>query len=193
MTAVRVPLSDVVATAKLRGRNSRAPNLTLENDALHRLARAVTKDPLNLIEDILSVAVRVCDADSAGLSVYDRDKPGHFRLLRVTGRMSKLSGTSVPIENSIGGFTLSTGETQLLTYPERHFLQGVDVSPSLVELLIVPVAAESAAFGALWIVSHGNEKFFDLEDVRVMNSLAAFAALAARSAGVPAHPFRAAR
>lgn len=188
MTVVPVPLSDVVTTAKLRGRNSRAPNLTLENESLHRLARAATKEPLALVEDILGVAMRVCDADSAGLSVCDRDNPDHFRLLRVTGRLAKLTGLSVPMKNSVGGFTVESRETQLFSYPERHFLQGVEVTPPVVEALVVPVTAEAETYGALWIVSHGQDKFFDMEDVRLMNSLSAFAALAARTAGIPCHP-----
>ena len=63
-------LHDVLITSKLMSRRRR-PNAEAENAALRTLARVMAEKPNELLDVLLKVALDLCEAGTAGLSVLD--------------------------------------------------------------------------------------------------------------------------
>ena len=65
-----------------------------------------------------------------------------------------------------------------MSHLDRHFRYFADVSPRIVEALLVPFHVGGKAVGTVWVISHEETRQFDAEDVRVLKILAEFAAAA---------------
>jgi signal transduction histidine kinase/CheY-like chemotaxis protein len=85
--------------------------------------------------------------------------------------------------------TLQSGSPQLFIRPQDHFqciqFPGVNVT----EGIVVPIPGGEAQLGAIWVMSHVDERKFDSEDVRLLSNLAVFAGAAltivdARDSGI---------
>jgi GAF domain-containing protein len=71
---------------------------------------------------------------------------------------------------------MARGEPQLFDRPGRIFPELA--AANIVEGLVIPIQTDAECFGTIWIVTHARSNAFDMEDVRVMRSLAAFSAMA---------------
>ena len=56
-----------------------------------------------------------------------------------------------------------------------------EVSPPIAEVLLVPFRVAGEPIGTIWVIAHECNKQFDGEDLRLLNSLGRFAALAQQS------------
>lgn len=176
------PLAEVRKTSLLKTRINRAPNLTDENEAFHRLSRSLLRPPLEQLRELLEVAIWLCNAGSAGVSLLDEEdgKPV-FRWVVMAGRYRQYVGGTLPKVGSPCGVTLESGTPELFVNPGFHFLCLADAVPPIVEGLVVPIdGADQPDPGTIWVVSHNPKEEFDMEDVRVLTSLAGFAGFAAR-------------
>ena len=63
-----------------------------------------------------------------------------------------------------------------MSYLERHYTYFEQVSPQIVEALLIPFHVGGQAVGTVWVISHDANRRFDAEDLRVMNMLGQFAA-----------------
>ncbi len=115
-----VNLTNVLITDQLQLRNSRAPNLTSENDALHRLALHVTKPGDQLLEELLTTALRICEAGTAGVSAFDVRDPHIVRWITIVGRLALLTGGTAPLAASACGFTIAAEKPQLFSRPTEY-------------------------------------------------------------------------
>jgi GAF domain-containing protein len=59
--------------------------------------------------------------------------------------------------------------------PERFF-PALKIEPPIVEALFVPFHVENQQVGTVWVVAHSDDRKFDLEDERIIKTLANFAA-----------------
>lgn len=173
-------LSDVLITSKLLSRRRR-PNSEAENVALRSLARVMAEKPHQLIDTLLNVAVQLCEADTAGLSVLDT-REQVFRWTNLAGSLSKYIGGTTPRDFSPCGVTMDCKSPQLFLYPARRFQYFKNIEPVIAEALVAPVWLENEMPATIWIVSHNPRVHFDSEDVRIMTALADFAASALRVA-----------
>jgi GAF domain-containing protein len=170
-------LSEVLITDALRARTSRAPNLTSENHALHQMARNATQPPSQLMVALARMALELCEADSSGISLLERDQgEERFRWVAMAGKLADAVGGWTPREASPCGVTLARGAPQFFDRPGRIFPQLA--TANIVEGLVIPIATDEEAFGTIWIVTHSRSHGFDMEDVRIMESLSRFSALA---------------
>jgi signal transduction histidine kinase len=173
-------LEDILMTRKLTSRRRRRPNSYAENAALHTLARVMANAPNELIDTLLRLAIELCGAGTAGLSLLETPAQGDpiFRWANLTGALNKHLGASTPRNFSLCGVTIARNEPQLFTYPARHFQYLNDLDFTIVEALVVPVYLGTETPGTIWIVSHDDEMKFDSEDARIMIGLAEFATCA---------------
>lgn len=172
-------LNDVLATTELRRRTGRAPNLTAQNAAFHRLSEVLLDPPLEQLGAFLNTALELCSAESAGVSLLERTSDGEcFRWIAVAGRYRKHVGGSTPRHESPCGVTLTLGGPQLFVEPARYFACFAEAKPSIAEGLVIPIRGRGGDLGTIWILSHTRNLEFDMEDVRVLTSLAGFSALA---------------
>jgi hypothetical protein len=73
-----VELEDILITSELTRRRPRAPDYTSENRALVALARAMAVNPRNLPQTLTGMAVDLCRAGTAGISVLKADADGEY-------------------------------------------------------------------------------------------------------------------
>jgi signal transduction histidine kinase len=175
-------LEDILVTYKLRSRRQRKPNSHFENIALHALARVMANSPHALIDSLLRMALELCNAGSAGLSLAETLPNGEqvFRWTNLAGELNKYVGRSTPRNFSPGGVTLDRNAPQLFDHPGRRFQYLGDIGTPIVEALVIPVYLGDKTLGTIWIVSHDDEVKFDSEDVRLMTGLAEFTSCALR-------------
>lgn len=176
------PLIEVRKTAVLKTRVNRAPNLTAENEAFHRLSRGLLRPPLEQLQDLLEVAMKLCNAGSAGVSLLDEEEGQPvFRWVALAGRYRNYVGGTLPRVGSPCSVTLESGTPELFVNPGFHFLCLANAEPAIVEGLVVPIqGGDQPDPGTIWVVSHNPKSEFDMEDVRVLSSLAGFAGFSAR-------------
>ncbi|MUH00758.1 EAL domain-containing protein [Scytonema sp. UIC 10036] len=175
-----VTLDDVVITAELSRRLPRLPNLFLENQAMHTLARLMVNQPETMLKNLVEIALSLCQAGTAGVSLLDVTPSGEevFRWDMLAGILEQYVGGTTPRNFSPCGTCLDRGAPQLYSYPERYFTYFQATKTPFVEGLVLPLIADRHPLGTIWIVSHDEERRFNLEDVRVMTSLADFTAAA---------------
>jgi signal transduction histidine kinase len=177
-----VELENILITGKLRSRRRRKPNTYSENVALQALASIMASEPDKLIDTLLRMALELCDAGSAGLSLLETLPNGEqiFRWTNLAGVLDKYVGGSTQRNFSPCGVTLDRDAPQLFAYPERRFQYLGKVNVPLVEALVIPVYLGANRPGTIWIVAHNDEVKFDSEDLRLMTGLADFTSCALR-------------
>jgi signal transduction histidine kinase/CheY-like chemotaxis protein len=168
----------------LAGRPAGAPEHAMENAALVELARALTGPRDSLMQAIADVALRLCNAGSAGVSLVERESGERvFRWLAAAGLCAGLKGKTTAWNECPCGVTLEANEPQLFISPQTDFaclqFPGIDI----VEGVVVPIPADGEQLGAIWVISHTAGRQFDLEDVRLLSNLAVFAGAALKTVG----------
>lgn len=174
-------LNDVLITEMLSQRSPRAANLQAENQAMRSLARQMVKAPEVMLQNLVELAVELCQAGTAGVSLLETiDGAEVFRWTVLAGTSSQNAGGTIPRSFSPCGVCLDRGTPVLFSHPAQYFTNLQVANISIVEGLVLPLVAEDHVFGTIWIVSHDEQRHFDSEDVRIMTSLADFTALALR-------------
>jgi signal transduction histidine kinase len=174
--AESVKLEDVLITGQLYLRAKKERDAREEAQSLQRLAHVMARKPGKLVETLLEMALRLCSAGTAGISLLE-ERPGAepvFRWTHLAGALEGYVGKVKPKDFSPSSICLNLGAPQLFSYPARYFEYFRDVNPPIVETLIFPLPIGDEIQGTLWIVSHDENVKFDSEDVRLMTVLAEF-------------------
>jgi signal transduction histidine kinase len=178
-TGQNVPLEAVVSTEQLWLRATRSPDLQAENAALLDLARTLANAPQTILQRLVETALRLCDADSAGISIQESEKGQEiFRWHALTGQLASHLGETTPRHFSPCGTAIDRDAIQLMTHPYKHFTYFDEVRPRIEEALLIPFHVQGRAIGTVWVVTHDPALQFDAENARVMASLAEFAGAA---------------
>src|SRR5262245_12245797 len=173
-------LSDFVATGELDRRAHREPDHAAENRALVSLAERMANSPKDALEHLVQVALQLCCAHSAGLSLLEEDNGRRlFRWRAAAGRFAGLVGTGMPHEQSPSALVLERGEPTLFRVSRPADLELG--APGFEEALLVPLQVPGGPSGTLWVIAHDESCRFDREDARLLASLARFAALGLRT------------
>ncbi|MBH8577283.1 PAS domain S-box protein [Nostocaceae cyanobacterium CENA369] len=175
-----ITVENIVITEELDRRNSRAANLLKENQALQALARQLVNQPQTMLQSLVDKALELCIWGTAGVSLLEVTANGEeiFCAHVLAGVLAEYLGGTTPRDVSPCGVCLERGTPQLYSYPERYFTYLQAANTPIVEELVLPLIADNHALGTIWIMSHSEQQHFDSEDVRVMTSLADFAAAA---------------
>jgi signal transduction histidine kinase len=176
------PLDEVLITAQLGRRPSRAPDFAAESEALVGLMKALQEasaSKTNILQRLAEAALELCRAHSAGVSIEDEDKGRRvFRWHGAAGRWAGLLRDAAPRTASLCSLALDRKAPLLMAHPERYFDYPNTDMPPLAETLLVPFAVDGATVGTVWVVAHDGSRRFDREDLRVLTSLSDFAAMA---------------
>lgn len=166
-----------MVTDLLYRRTPRAARPAAERRALDRLGRAIVESPESIFQTLTDVAVEVCGADTAGISILEKDdNGGHFRWRAISGLYAAHLGGMTPRDFSPCGTTIDRNAPQLVSRPGRYFSYFNEVQPPVVEGLLVPFSVAGRPVGTMWLVAHDERRKFDSEDTRVLTALANFAA-----------------
>jgi PAS domain S-box-containing protein len=172
-TSERSP--DVRITHELAGRPTRPPDYAAENHALGELARQLTEDATGLLDRLVELVLALCRAGSAGLSLLDADGD-RFVLPALAGAWTGAPGRTIERDASPSGAVIAGEEPLLFRHPARAYPALGAGEPKIEELLLVPWEGDGKAIGALWVAAHDPTRRFDAEDMRMLQSLARFAA-----------------
>lgn len=176
-----VTLADILITPFLDQRVSPPRDITAEHEALVGLVGQAATEPSRLLSRLVDLAVELCHAGSAGVSLLEPStEPGRgvFRWVALSGAYREFVGGTTPESFSPCGTCLSRGSPQLYRYPARLYTYLSEASPPIVEGLVLPLRSEAGPLGTIWIVSHDEARSFTQRDVGVMTSLADFTSTA---------------
>lgn len=176
-----VTLEDILITEELSKRSPHHPSDFLaENQAMRTLVQQMARGSETVMQTLVELALSLCKAGTAGVSLLEITPNGEeiFRWNVLSGRLAQYAGGTIPRHFSPCGICLERGTPQLFAHPERYFTNFQVANTLLVEGLVLPLIAEGQALGTIWLLSHEQERHFDLEDVRVMTGLADFTATA---------------
>src|ERR1700693_3732850 len=171
-----VRLEDVLITDQLFLRAQKGRDPREEAESLQRLAHVMARTPGKLVETLLEMALHLCRAGTAGISLLEErpDADSVFRWTHLRGALEGYVGKIKPKDFSPSAICLNLGSPQLFSGPARYFEYFKDVNPPIVETLIFPLPIGDEIQGTLWIGSHDENVKFDSEDVRLMTVLAEF-------------------
>ncbi len=177
-----VPVSgvdDVLITAELATRPSRSPGYETESRALGLLAQEMEANPGGVLQKCAELVIELCHADSAGISILEPGgTSGVLRWHAAAGAFAAHLHGTMPREASPCGTVMERNHVLLFDRAERFFPALRGVEPRIYENLLAPWHTKDEAVGTLWAIKHTSEGRFDAEDVRVLQSLARFAATA---------------
>ena len=172
--------ADLLITDELRHRIAHKADYQREKLAIQDLARQMAQQPDQVLPHLVHLAMELCGAHSAGISLYEAQPPGPgiFRWRHLAGRYAKLLGGSAPRDFSPSGVCFDVGHAILMARPERVYAFLSEAGVLNYEVLLVPLyAGQPDPLGTLWVISHDEAIHFDSGDARVMTELAAFAGL----------------
>jgi PAS domain S-box-containing protein len=176
-----VSLESVLTTAELARRTGRAPDYQAENRALLTLAQTLARSPETLLQTLCELTLPLCRAQSAGISILEeQDGELVFRWRALAGAMAPYRGGILPHDFAPCSITMERDSAQLFTQPGRYYPYAAAIQPPVHELLLIPFHLDERPVGTLWVTRTQEALGFDEEDVRLLKSLADFAAAAWR-------------
>jgi PAS domain S-box-containing protein len=166
---------EVLITEELASRPRKAPNLEAQARAFRELSNLIVDNPKSAVTRFLELAIALCEAGSAGLSLLETDDLGqaHFRWDTLAGPFDIHKNGITQRDFSPCGLCLDAGHTILVSRPFNIFGYLNAAARPVVEGLIVPLYDTGRTpLGTIWIVHHDEQRRFDAEDARVMEQLA---------------------
>jgi hypothetical protein len=148
---------------------------------LQRLSRALLEKPETILQELVSAAVDLCGADSAGISIEKEDGSDQefYHWIATAGEYSGFLNAILPREPSACGLCLERGHPQHFTVSKRFFdILGVE-APLVTDGILLPWKTEETR-GTIFVMAHGRTEAFDENDARLMTMLADFAAMGYR-------------
>jgi len=171
------PLESILCTEELYHRPSRPPDYGTENRALVALTIALADSPGTILQTLAEKVLEVVQADSAGLSLLTKDEK-RFYWAAIAGAWQPHSGGGTPRNFGPCGDVLDRNIPMLFTHWERRYPYLRPAIPLAEEGLLVPFYVNGKAVGTIWAIAHNNHRKFDIEDLRLLESLGRFASAA---------------
>jgi two-component sensor histidine kinase len=177
--ALRIPraisTADVDISDRLASRPTPQPDYQGEKLAIQDLTSRMANRPGEVLPRLTALALELCDADSAGVSVLTGDK---FKWLALIGKLSVFEGTTTPLNNSPCGVCLEKLTPTLMERPERVYSWIADAGISVPEVLLLPLLVNNGEpIGTVWVVAREGHAFH-AGHARLMKDLAVFTGIA---------------
>jgi signal transduction histidine kinase len=149
---------------------------------LQRLSRAFVEDPNTILQELVNIAIDLCEADSAGISIEKPDgtDDSFYNWIAAAGDYEPFFNAMLPRYPSACGICLERREAQHFRVGKRFFdILGVEAA-LVADGLLLPWF-DGEVRGTIFVIAHSRSQAFDMEDVRMMRTLANFAAMAMRN------------
>ncbi|MES2208019.1 MAG: ATP-binding protein [Pseudomonadota bacterium] len=172
-------LEDIITTSELYQRSAHIPDYKAESHAFAAMAEALTESPDKIFQKLADVALRLCNAGSSGISISETENGTDiFRWRATAGKYKQYLGGTMPRYFSPCGIVVDRNAPQLMTNMVRYYEYVSQLEAPPIEVLLVPFYLNEMPIGTVWVVAHDHERKFDLEDLRIVQSLTRFASLA---------------
>lgn len=186
ISAGAAPLESILCTEELRRRPSRPPDYEAENRALSELAIALADSPQTILQTLADILLTILHADSAGLSLLTKDK-GRFFWAAIAGEWRPHIGGGTPRDFGPRGDVLDRNVPMLFSHWERRYPYLSAAMPLADEGLLIPFHVAGESVGTLWVIAHSDRRTFDLEDLRLLESMGRFASAAYQTVQLVEH------
>ena len=174
------PLESILRTDELRTRPSRPPDYEGQIRILTALVQALALSPKTILQTLAQSTLEALHAGSAGVSLLTEDG-GRFYWAAIAGEWSPHLGGGTPSGFGPCGDVLDHKVPMLFTHWERRYPYLAQATPLAEEGLLVPFEVEGRQVGTIWVIAHDADRRFDAEDLRLLESLAAFACVASQA------------
>jgi hypothetical protein len=176
-------VTDLRGNVEFASRRIHTRNTAAQIEGMRRLAEAFVEDPFTILDVLVELAVKLCGADSAGISIereeHIRTDESFYQWVATAGAYRDFLNALLPREPSACTICLERNGPQLFRVFPRFFeMMGVDAKP-VTDGLLIPWEIDETR-GTLWILAHGRDQAFDSSDLSLMQILADFAAMAIR-------------
>lgn len=181
LEAVGLEVTDLNDGTAYSGRRHRSRSAAMQMDGLHRLSIAFVESPGTILQELVNAAVRLCGADSAGISIErdGRTEEDYYKWIATAGEYSGFLDASLPQYPSACTVCLERGSPQLFRVNKKFFdILGIKAS-NVKDGILLPWQVEDMR-GTIFVISHSQAEAFDSEDLRLMRVLADFAAMGIR-------------
>ena len=171
-------VTDIQSDASFAARHFHARDMATQMEGMQRIARAFVEHPEMVLQELVNVAVEFCGADSAGISLErdGRTDNDYYHWVATAGQYSGFLNAALPRYPSACGVCLERGRPQLFRVTQPFFdILGVE-APLVTDGILLPWQADDTR-GTIFIMAHGRTEAFDLNDCRLMQVLADFAAM----------------
>jgi transcriptional regulator with GAF, ATPase, and Fis domain len=173
-------LESIVCTEAMLRRPSRPPDHEKENSALAALVSALADSPRTILQTLADKVLDVLRADSAGLSLLSKDGK-EFYWAATAGAWRPHAGGGSPRNFSPSGDVLDRNRPMSFARWERRYPYLSSAMPLAEEALVVPFHVNNEAVGTIWAIAHTSQRKFDVEDLRLLQSIGRFASAAYQS------------
>jgi C4-dicarboxylate-specific signal transduction histidine kinase len=144
------------------------------------LVSALADSPRTILQTLADKVLEILDADSAGLSLLTKDEKT-FYWAAIAGAWRPHLGGGTPRDFGPCGDVLDRNVPMLFTHWERRYPYLSSAMPLAEEGLLVPFYVNGKAVGTIWTIAHRNDRKFDAEDLRLLESMGRFASAAYRT------------
>jgi signal transduction histidine kinase len=149
-------------------------------------ALVTTFDVNKLLSDTMQLAVSIIDAGAASIMLIDEEKQELIFEVSHGSRAKMLRQQRIPLEEGIGGWVARHGQPVITNNArtDNRFSHRVDVRTGFLtqSIAAVPLRIKGRIIGVLEVLNKYSEEGFNQEDIRLMNSIAAQAAIAIENA-----------
>ncbi len=140
----------------------------------------------SLLQNIIQIATELTVSEACSLLLLEKES-GELHFMAATGTKSEeVRSIVVPLENSIAGYILRKSKPLIVkdARTDPRFFPQVDASSGFVtrSILGVPLQVKERAIGVIEAINKIGDDTFDQEDVEILTTLAAQAAVAIENA-----------
>jgi hypothetical protein len=179
-----VEVLDLQSNADFLARPSHQRDALAQLAGMQRLARAFTENSDGVLQELSDIAVQLCGAESAGISLETFGPEGEqlFQWVAISGVYSPFLNATVPYHWMPCGVCLDRSQPQTLRVPVAHFAaMGLnELPPPITDGILIPWQVGSIR-GTVWVLAHGRTDAFDHMDYNIMQMFSDFAAMAVRN------------
>jgi hypothetical protein len=172
---------DLDTHAESATRSLHARDVALQMERVRRLTHAFVHTPQTILKELVNVAVELCGAESAGISLETEEKSADnfYNWVAIAGAHNGFLHAILPRYPSACGICLERGKPQLFRMRQRIFdIIGTEALLVTDGILLTWQVDETR--GTIFIVAHGRTAAFDRNDGQMTRVLADFAAMAVR-------------
>lgn len=179
--------NQVVVLTDMTQQKQREDELERQTSHLSALNRAAHIIASNLslhetLQNILKAAMEVVEAQGASLFLLNRDNADELIAVAAVGSAADiLQGLRVPLGEGVVGWVAREAQPQLVAdiAEDPRFYRGVDERTGLQtrSLIAVPLVNADRVIGVIEVVNKSNNRPFDSDDLRLLESMAGTATI----------------
>jgi RNA polymerase sigma factor (sigma-70 family) len=172
---------DLDTNPEFTSRSLHTRDVRTQMEGLRRLTHSFVQNPDTILQELVTAAVELCGADSAGISLETEEKSdaNYYHWVATAGQYNGFLNAVLPRYPSACGICLERGKPQLFRVRQRFFdIMGIE-APLVTDGILLPWQVEETR-GTIFIMAHGRTAAFDKDDGQMMRVLADFAAMAVR-------------